>query len=217
MLNWHLLRGFGQSVPAAITMSMPFVGYMIVYHSQIEELLGGLGGSLDLQGQSGRCVSSIGFSMRLNLVYLGLLLLGVGTILYKAFAPKIVKNTRDINDYVVGVIDNVSARNLRSMFATIRSCRPQVAATFLQRAPWLDRGKSLKTASDALKKEDDNQIKIDVLRSYYSVQDRYNFRVAVYIVLGLYLVGFLLLAIPSFFFTGRVLCVVGYDLGIVGP
>lgn len=216
-LNWHLLRGFGQSIPAAITMSTPFVGYMILYHSHIEDYLGGLGGLLERQSEPGQCLPWIEFSTRLNLIYLGLLFLGVGTIVYKIFAPGIVKGARDINDYVVETIDNVSARNLRSMFATIRSRRPIVASTFLQRAPWLDRAKSLKTASDALKKDDDNQIKIDVLRSFYAVQDRYTSRWAVYAVLALYTIGFSLLAVPGLAFTARVLCVVSSDLGLVSP
>lgn len=212
ILNWHLLRGFGQSVPATITMSTPFVGYMILYHSQIEEYLGGLGGLLEQQSEPGQCLPWIDFSERLNLIYLGLLLLGIGTILYKTFAPSIVKGAHDINDYVVETIDNVSARNLRSMFATIHSRRSKVASTLLQRAPWLDRKASLKTASDALKKDDDNQIKIDVLRSFYTVQDRHTARAALYCVLALYSFGFLLLAVPGLAFTGRVLCVVSYDL-----
>jgi len=195
-------------------MSTPFVGYMILYHSQIEEYLGGLGGLLEKQSEPGQCLPWIDFSERLNLIYLGLLLLGIGTILYKVFAPSIVKGARDINDYVVETIDNVSARNLRSMFATIHSRRSKVASTLLQRAPWLDRKASLKTASDALKKDDDNQIKIDVLRSFYTVQDRHTARVALYCVLALYSSGFFLLAIPGLAFTGRVLCVVSYDLGI---
>lgn len=214
-LNWHLLRGFGQSVPAAITMSMPFIGYMILYHTKIEEYLGGLGGLLEQQAQPGKCLPWIDFSMRLNLVYCGLLLLGVGTIAYRVFAPDVVKGARNITEYVVNSVDNVSARNLRSMYATIRSRRPEIASSFTQRAPWLDRRKSLKTASDELKKDDGGQLKIDVLRSYYNVQSRLTSRLAVYFVLLLYALGFLLLAIPGFAFTSRVLCVVGHDVGIL--
>lgn len=210
--NWHLLRGFGQSVPAAITMSTPFVGYVILYHSQIKEYLGGLGGLLDQEAIVDRCAPWIDFSMRLNIVYIGLLLLGIGTIVYKIFAPTVIKGARDINDYVIGTIDNVSARNLRSMYATIRYRKPELADSFMAMAPWLDRETRLKTASDALKKETDNQIKIDVLRSFYNVQDRHTSRVAVYCVIFFYISGFLLLTIPSFTFTARVLCAVGHDL-----
>lgn len=214
VLNWHLLRGFGQSVPAAITMSTPFIGYMILYHTKIEEYLGGLGGLLEQQTEPGQCAPWIDFSMRLNLLYCGLLLLGVGTIAYRVFAPEVIKSSRNITEYVVGSVDNVSARNLRSMYATIRSRRPEIASSFMQRAPWLDRKKSLKTAADALKKDDDGQLKIDVLRSFYNVQNRQTARLAVYFVLLFYALGFLLLAIPGVAFTSRVLCVVMHDTGL---
>lgn len=213
VLNWHLLRGFGQSLPASITMTTPFVGYMILYHTQIEEYLGGLGGLLDRQVQPGTCEPWFDFSTRLNIVYVSLLLLGIGTIFYRVFAPEIVKRARDINEYVLESIDNVSARNLRSMYVTIKSRRPEVAASFDERAPWLDRQKSLKTASDALKKDGDNQIKIDVLRSFYNVQDRHSSRGIVYTVIGFYAVGFVLLSLPGFAFTARVLCAVWGDVG----
>lgn len=215
-INWHLVRGFGQSLPASITMGAPFVGYMILYHAQIEDYLGGLGGLLDEQVAPSLCTPWFEFSMRLNIVYIGLLLLGVGTILYRVFAPAIVKRAKDINEYVIETLDKVSARNLRSMYATIASRRPQVASSFDQRAPWLNREKSLKIASDALKKDDDNQVKIDVLRSFYNVQDRYTSRCMVYTVLAFYVAGFSLLSVPGVAFTGRVLCVIGYDLSLLG-
>ncbi|MCW2305494.1 hypothetical protein M2324_003920 [Rhodovulum sulfidophilum] len=189
---------------------------MILYHSQIEEYLGGLGGLLNQQAQPGTCAPWFEFSMRLNIVYIGLLFLGFGTILYRAFAPGVIKGAKGINEYVVETIENVSARNLRSMYVTIKSKRPQVASSFGRRAPWLSRDKSLKTASDALKKDDDNQIKIDILRSFYNVQNRHTLRGIVYMVLVFYAAGFVLLSLPGLTFTGRVLCNVGFDLGILG-
>lgn len=216
VLNWNLLRGFGQSLPASLTMATPFVGYMILYHTQIEGYLGGLGGLLDQQVQPGTCEPWFDFSTRLNIVYISLLLLGIGTILYRLFVPEIIKSARGINEYVLESIDNVSARNLRSMYVTIKSRRPEVAESFDERAPWLDRQKSLKTASDALKKDGDNQIKIDVLRSFYNVQDRHSSRGIVYAVFGFYVAGFILLSLPGLAFTGTVLCAVGGDLGLLG-
>ena len=214
-LNWQLLRGFGQSLPAGVTMSTPFIGYVILYHEKIKDLLGGLGGLLDEQALADQCGPWFDFAMRLNLVYFGLLLLGIGTIIYRIFAPDPVKNARNISDYVLKTADHVTARNLRSMFVTIKSRRPEVAASFDQLAPWLDRKKSLKTASDALKKLDDGQLKIDVLRSYYNAQNRHSSRMAVYMTLFFYVLGFLLLAVPGIAFTSRVLCVVGTDIGLL--
>lgn len=212
-LNWHLLCGFGQSVPASLTMATPFVGYMIIYHTNIENYLGGMGGLLERQAELGKCVPWFNFSMRLNLLYCGLLLLGIGTIAYRIFAPEVIKGARNITEYAVDSLDNVSARNLRSMYATIKSRNPQIASSFLQRAPWLDRGKSIKSASDALRKDDDGQLRIDVLRSFYNVQDRHTLRPMVYFVLVLFSLGFVLMALPGLEFTRRVLCIVGHDIG----
>lgn len=214
-INWHLLRGFGQSVPAAISMLTPFIGYIVLYHTKIETYLGGMGGLIDAQTTSDQCVSWMDFSMRLNLVYCGLLLLGIGTIAYRIFAPEAVKESRNISKYVLNSIDNISARNLRSMYTTIKSRRAEIASSFLESAPWLDRTKSLKSATDGLRKDESGQLKIDVLRSYYNVQDRHTNRPVVYAVLTMFAFGFLLLAIPGIAFTSRVLCVVGHDIGIM--
>ncbi|MGP1252850.1 MAG: hypothetical protein ACTS10_00420 [Kiloniellales bacterium] len=214
-LNWRLVRGFGQSVPATLLMLAPFIGYAILYHSDISIWLGGLGGFLDEQESRQSCPQLISFSMRLNLFYSGILILGTGTIVYRVFAPDAVKSARTVSDYVVQNIDIVTARNLRSMFVTIKSRRPEAIESLLSRAPWLEREKSLKTASDALKQDHDNSIKIDVLRSYYDVLDRYTSRVAVVWVVFLFIAGFILLSMPSIAFTLRVLCAILHDLSVL--
>ncbi|WP_417452652.1 hypothetical protein [Kiloniella sp.] len=213
LLNWQMVRGFGQSAPATLTMATPFIGYAILYHAEIEIWLGSLGGLLDKGNLLNDCDQLISFPMRLNLLYCGILLLGIGTIVYRLFAPVEIKTTRSIADYVMANIDLVTARNLRSMFITIKSRRPDAVDSLLRRAPWLERDKSLKTASDALKQDEDNQIRIDVLRSYYSALDRNTGRTAVKIVTVFFVLGFILLSIPGVAFTARVMCTISYDLG----
>lgn len=214
-INWHLLRGFGQSVPAAISMLTPFIGYIVLYHTEIEKYLGGMGGLIDAQTAPNQCVSWLDFSMRLNLVYCGLLLLGIGTIVYRIFAPEAVKEAQSISKFVLNSVDNISARNLRSMYTTIKSRRPETASSFIEIAPWLDRKINLKFANDELRRDEGGQLKIDVLRGYYNVQDRYTKRPVVYVVLTMFVIGFSLLAIPGIAFTSRVLCVVGHDIGVM--
>lgn len=214
--NWRLVRGFGQSAPATLSMSAPFIGYAILYHVEIGNWLGGLGGFLDDQGSPQTCQQMISFSMRLNLLYCGIFILGIGTIVYRIFAPEEVKSARTGSDYVVQNVDIVTARNLRSMFVTIKSRRPEAVDGLLGRAPWLSRDKSLKTASDALKQDESNHIKIDVLRSYYNALDRHSARWAVGSVAFLFFVGFGLLSIPGVAFSLRILCTIGHDVGILG-
>lgn len=85
-----------------------------------------MGGLLEEQAQLGQCLPRFDFSMRLNLVYCGLLLLGIGTIAYRIFAPEAVKGSRSIAYYVLQSADNVTALNLRSMYVTVKSRRPEV-------------------------------------------------------------------------------------------
>ncbi|MEM6890549.1 MAG: hypothetical protein AAF636_20815 [Pseudomonadota bacterium] len=213
--NWRLVRGFGQSAPATLSMSAPFIGYAVLYHAEIANWLGGLGGFLDQQNHSQSCQPWLSFSTRLNLLYCGILLLGFGTILYRIFTPDEVKSARSISDYALQNVDLVTARNLRSMFATIKSRRPEVVEGLLGSAPWLERDKTLKTASDGLKQDESNQIKIDVLRSYYNTLDRHTARRAVYWVVSFFALGLLLLSIPGFAFSARVLCTIGHDMGVL--
>ena len=212
--NWGLLRGFGQSAPATLSMTAPFIGYAILYHAEIMNWLGGLGGFLDDQNRQQTCQQFFSFSMRLNFLYCGIFVLGIGTIFYRIFVPDEVRWSRTVSVYVVQNVDIVTAENLRFMFVTIKSRMPEAVGSFLERAPWLEDKKSFKTASDALKRDVSNHIKIDVLQSYYNSLDRHTSRRAVYWVTSLFLIGFVLLSVPGFSFSIRVLCTIGYDTGI---
>ena len=130
-INWFALRGFGKSKTASFTIAAPFVGYVILYHEMLSPYLGGLGGLLqsELAGQS--CGPWISFITKLHLVYLGLLCLGIGTIIYRVCANQIIQSFSSISDYVDREERHITARNLRSMFVTVQSRRPGIAPQFL--------------------------------------------------------------------------------------
>lgn len=208
VVNWHALRGFGQSKIASLSIATPFVGYLILYHEALRPFMGGLGGLIG-SGSHEQCGPWISFIGRLNCIYFGALSLGIGTIIYRVFAHPVIKRFDDISDYVERQISTVTARNLRSMFVTIMSRRSGVARQLLRRAEWLDRSKvDFKVASDAFSTRNDRSLSVDVLRSYYNVRDRYEFRPLATMTAILYLIGFGLLAIPGLFFTARVGCVI---------
>lgn len=212
IFNWRLVRGFGQSTPATISMFAPFIGYAIIYHADVVGWLGGLGGLIDGQRSPGTCSGLLPFNIKLGLTYLGLLFLGVGAIIYRVVAPEVVKGAATISDYVISTVDIVTARNLRSMYVTVRSRRPDAVASIIERAPWLDRNTSLRSASDALRRDENNHIKIDVLRSYYNVLDRHTSRFWVYVVVVFFSIGFFCLATPGVEFSGRVICSFSHDV-----
>jgi hypothetical protein len=194
---------------------MPFLGYAILYHTELSEYLGGLGGLLDVQGTTdvesrpGSGNGYISLYAKLNLIYLGLFFVGVGSIIYRLFVPKTIKEFKSVSHYSEVELARTSARRLRSMMVAIRSRRPTVADGLLAIGPWLDRDEcNLKTASNELRGLEDDQLKNDVLSSFYNVQSRYAGRVYLYLTVLLYVVGFACLSIPSLLFTFRVLKIV---------
>ncbi|MBB3410013.1 hypothetical protein FHT87_003945 [Rhizobium sp. BK316] len=210
-INWEVLSGFGRSSVATLTMAAPFLGYIVLYHSSLSMYLGGLGGLIDGQSQANACHPWLTVEQKINLLYLGLLSLGWGSILFRVLAPSVVKRSSGIADYVDQELPRATARNMRSMFVTIRSRRPSLEEDFIERAPWLDRTRaSLKVAADSLHQVKDDQLQIDILSSYYNVLSRHTARLAVYITVALYAVGFLLVSIPGFTTTIRVLCVMRF-------
>ena len=134
---------------------------------------------------------------------------GVGTIVFRLVAPATIKEFGSISQFVENELGRATARKLRTMVIAVNARRPTVAAPLLSIAPWLDRSKTkLKQASNELRALKDEQLQIDVLSSFYNVEDRYSQRWAVYLTALLYGVGFALISIPGLSFTYRVLKVV---------
>lgn len=208
-LNWFRLRGFGQSKVASFSMATPFIGYVILYHEKFRPYLGDLGGLLNSPSINASCGPLVDFMTRLHMLFLGLLCLGIGTIIYRIFADQVIQSNTNISDYVDHELPNITVRILRVMFVKIRSRRPDLQTQFLDVAPWLNRDEvTLKAASEAYTRFDNESITRDVLRSYYTIMDRHNVRLGVYFSTSFFVIGFILLAIPSLAFTGRVLCAI---------
>lgn len=207
-INWEAISRFGRSGVATLTIATPFLGYIVLYHSSLSTYFGGMGGLIDAQNGTGACVPWLSFEQKINLFYLGMLALGWGSILFRCLAPSVVQNSEGISDFVDRELPRATARNLRSMFVTIKSRRPSLVDDFIERAPWLSREvSSLKLAADNLRQVRDDQLQIDLLSSYYNVLSRHSNRFWVWITMLLYVIGFLLLAIPGSASTVRVLCV----------
>lgn len=209
--NWELVSGFGRSSLATASIATPFVGYLIIYHSKLDQFIFFGGVQNGLLVETSKCIPFMSGTEKLNFLYIGLTFLGFGSIVFRVFAPQLMKNFPSISEYVERELMRVTARNLRSMFTTIRARRRGIAKDFVDRAPWLQRDNcSLKIASDHFRQLKDDQIQIDVLRSFYNVNNRYTARFCVYLTALLYLFGFFLLAIPSLASTAHVVCTMYY-------
>jgi len=218
VLNWRLIRGFGKSPLATFSIAMPFVGYVILYHSEIAHYLGDMGGLLAVQeGVLNRDSAlaadenraGMSFFTKLNLFYLGSCFVGAGTVVFRFVAPVTIKEFGTASQFVEAELGRATARKLRTMVIAIKARRPTVAAPLLTIAPWLNRKKmKLKQASNELRALKDDQLQIDILSSFYNVEDRYSQRWAVYLTTLLYVIGFTLISIPGLSFTVRVLRIV---------
>ena len=212
VVNWMALKGFGQSTAGSVTMATPFVGYLILYHDAVRPYLGGLGGLLATD--TGACGRWIGFQTHLNLLYFGLLALGIGTIIYRICADREIKTHAGVSDYVERNAPHITVRNLRSMWRIIHDRRPGMATDLVWRGSWLDPEEvgsladAIAQAENAAPENPTLELKHDVMRSYFKVLDRYSARHWAWVASLLYLIGFSLLAIPGLLFTARVLCTI---------
>ncbi|WP_406721451.1 hypothetical protein RPE78_05565 [Thioclava litoralis] len=144
---------------------------------------------------------------RLNFFYMGAVLIGLGTIIFRIRAPKTIQRHRSIEEFFNSELDRASARRLRTMVFTIKRRRPNVASDLIRYAPWLDRDSSpsLSLAYSEAREEQDQQIHADVLSSFFNVESRYCNRKSAFVVFILYVIGISSAAIPGLFFTVQVL------------
>lgn len=206
IVNWQVIKVFGQTPVGAATMAAPFIGYLILYHDAIEPYLGGLGGMLDARA----CGPWIGFETRLHLLYFGLLCLGIGTIIYRVMADPDVKLHGNTSDYVAKNAANVTPRNLRGMLRVVDAARPDLGAWLRADGAWIFEARKKRNHPEvkALIAETGEERKRDVMRSYFNVLDRYSARAFVWAAALFYLTGFALLTVPGLAFTARVLCTI---------
>jgi hypothetical protein len=206
--NWSLLRGFGSSSAASVFMVMPFIGYIILYNSELKGILGDFGGLLNEQPSASQCSQHISSFQRLNLLYCGLFTLGISALIFRIMAPRELKLYTDTNDFIDRERANLSARRVRSMYRTVNARRSRIGADFRSQANWLTVDVSITKASVEFVNNKNEDVILDLMRSFFQAQDRHFRRWAVYSSLCFLLLGGLLLAIPSVAFTLRVLCTV---------
>lgn len=193
---------------ASASMLMPFIGYIILYNSELKNILGNFGGLLNEQPSASQCSQHISSFQRLNLLYCGLFTLGISALIFRIMAPRELKLYADTNDFIDRERRNLSARRIRSMYRTVNARRSRIGAEFRGRANWLTEDVSITKASVEFANNKNEDVILDLMRSFFQAQDRHFRRWAVYSSLCFLLLGGLLVAIPSAAFTLRVLCTV---------
>ena len=205
LVNWQILRFFGQTNIAMATALTPFIGYAVLFHDKVKVYLGGLGGFF--YESSKTTPPWLSFDERLQFLYMGLLLLGIGSIVYRLIAPNTVKVYGSIEEYTERVAEFLTVRNIRMMYANVDKRNPGLASPSKTDHVWLDTKIGAYDArNQASNDKFYDQVKLDVVRSYYNVESRYTKRTGAWLVSLLFVVGGIMTAVPGSELSIRVIC-----------
>jgi hypothetical protein len=113
--KWDTLRLLGQSRIVSLTTLTPFIGYLIIFNHYLVEYLRL---SSDILSHFGGNTDATSTSMsRLVQLYIGLVLIGIASIFFKACCPRIISRHRDLYDYVESELKVINTDRFRSIQA----------------------------------------------------------------------------------------------------
>jgi hypothetical protein len=173
--TWADLRGIGNSNAVRASIIVPVIGYLIILNSTVADYLKLHG--IEWVHQPATAWDRL-WSLKLYLVYFGLMFLGVGAAIYQWKCPSFVKKYGDWADYVAGVAPHADHDQIKAL------------------------GKSLGRDPHLLAVDLENQAR-RYLREHYAEMSEYDlgWRIATTVLFGW---GFALLSIPSFMTAVRV-------------
>jgi hypothetical protein len=113
-VRWSSLSKIGNSRVAAITIFAPIVGYLVVFNSTLSEYVTLV--TPFAAEPAGLDVIDYLHGKRLYFLYLGVLLVGLATVLYAALAPEPIKIAASAVDYVRHMSDLNTPNIIRDSF-----------------------------------------------------------------------------------------------------
>jgi hypothetical protein len=187
---WVRLRFVSNSTAAKSTILVPLIGYLIIFNAKVVSYL-------NLAQEFG--VHNVGVSHRLILIYLGLCAISVGVLLYGWFCPNEIKHYGSAAAFVQGDGPSLRGFVMNDIQLLIAKTEPYKA-----KLEELSLDLSRKSDRDGIDDGDRERYRIENLHLYF---DYLNFghpsvRKAVF---WSYVVGFVLLAIPSLEVFGKVM------------
>jgi hypothetical protein len=102
MIPWSAISGIGNSTPARLTALAPLIGYLIIYNQLIADFFF-LSKAGKVHDNSPVTILDLFRDNKLTFLYFGLVLFGVGAIIFSLFAPKSIRKYKTAEEYVVSV------------------------------------------------------------------------------------------------------------------
>jgi hypothetical protein len=119
--KWDTLRSLGQSRIVSLTILAPFIGYFIIFNEYISRYLQLSADAIGIYSGDINAFSA-GIS-RLRQLYIGLVLIGLASILFKTCCPAIISRHRDLYEYVESELKIMSAERFTSIQTRLRRLR----------------------------------------------------------------------------------------------
>jgi hypothetical protein len=165
-MRWDQLRALGNTRAVQFSILFPAFGYLILFNDEVARFLSLT--FLEKTQHSAGWVSAI-WSAKLQFVYFGLMSLGVGSIIYQMFCPRVIKRHGDPLDFIRQDTDSIGEEMLR-----------YIRQELTDQGVWGD------VFYD----------KADTLSNLYRIRAQSN-PIARWVISFLFILGLLLLAVPS--------------------
>ena len=110
---WSSLRALGQSKVVALTILIPFIGWLIIFNQQVLQWLNVMPVIVGSNALADKSTPSAESLSRLYWTYFGLLLLGLASFLFQILCPTEVRKYADSNDYVEKELEHTTDHRAR--------------------------------------------------------------------------------------------------------
>ena len=173
----------GQSNAVKLTMIIPFVGYIILFNGHVVSLINSVFMMENVTNEEVTYISNLYF------IYFGLTALGIATLIFQLLCPPLIKEYTSVRTYVESNIDFITEHRLVSLCNHIDNINTEKHAV-------VEKARLSIAQEPTLRKEGLRDVSIDVLQHFWNLSAWNRGGLRFFIVL-LYIVGFILLTIPS--------------------
>lgn len=176
VMNWNIVRSFGNSPPARAAILMPFIGYLIFLNDFIQRILvtkfPSAAGAISFDG--------------LYYFYIGAVFVGMGSMVYYIKCPEPIRTFSNDRDFVSAYLKNINSKKLLDICRELEKISP------------VDNGKilALKALQEGYDFSIGNENSTYILYSYYNFLINKGF-FWLYFCICMYSVGIFLIMIPT--------------------
>jgi len=184
-----MLRFIGNSLPARLTILIPFIGNLIIFNEFVQK-------SFTMPEnimRFGNIQYEINISAFLSYYYIGFSLFGIGTIIYIIYADALIKKYINEVEYYERVADRTFVGDLRMMLSSIEDNK-KLMEDILETGSY-NSAKSVIESAGA-DGEVPGYTKSYIMKCYYNLNDK-KYSLARFFVSLFYAMGSIILLIPS--------------------